>query len=259
MSESDHPFAEPWWQAIARSAVPAPMRRSLHRFREQRQLDRVRRGGVYEQALTETFERLIRPGMTVADVGANVGMHTLRIADLVGTTGHVFAFEAFPGNVERLRHHMDVMNFSPRVTVKGCAVTDGATDRIALHPGRNHSKSEWNIVGHDSDGNPTEAELFVPTLTLDRVFADAKPLHVVKIDVEGAEHLVLKGMKNILQTQRPKLVIEVHDAENWQACHELAALGYQLQSLAGSPMQVSDRNPGHLVAVPMAASISSAA
>jgi len=243
---------DPWWQPLARAAVPSPVRRGLHRWRERRMIDRLRRGGLHERALSEALDRLVRPGMTVADVGANIGKHTLALADRVGAGGHVHAFEPFPGNVERLRYHVRTAGLSDRVTIRAGAVNDGSVDRVALHPGRGHSGAEWNIVGHDADGTPTDAELYVPAFRLDDVFPPGQRLDVLKIDVEGAEHLVLRGMRRLLEEQRPALVIEVHDADNWAACHRLSEAGYRLQSLAGSPQQPSDPVRGHLVALPEA-------
>jgi len=249
-ANTDH---DPWWLSLARTAVPGPVRRQLHRWRERRIIHHLRQPGVHEQALSETLDRLVSPGMTVADVGANIGKHTLALADRVGGGGHVFAFEPFPGNVERLRYHARVAGMTDLITIRAAAVSDGTHDRVALHPGRDHSGAEWNIVGHDANGTATDAELYVPAIRLDDMFTPADPLDVVKIDVEGAEGLVLKGMAHILEAQRPALVIEVHDKDNWAACHALASAGYTLQSLAGSPLGVTDPMQGHLVALPAAA------
>lgn len=252
MSQTISTSNDPWWFSVARAAVPGTLRRQVHRFRERRLIDRLRRPGVHERALSEALDRLVRPGMTVADVGANIGKHTLALADRVGPDGRVHAFEPFPGNVQRLRDHVRRAGLSDRVTIRAGAVTDGSVDRVPLHPGRGHSGAEWNIVGHDAGGRPTDAELYVPAVKLDDVFPLADPLHVIKIDVEGAEHLVLRGMRRLLEERRPALVIEVHDADNWAACHALAELGYQLQSLAGSAQRVQDPVQGHLVALPEA-------
>ena len=59
--------------------------------------------GTYEPELQQAIKELVKPGMVAYDVGANIGYITILLAQAVGEAGRVFAFEALPGNVERLR------------------------------------------------------------------------------------------------------------------------------------------------------------
>jgi Methyltransferase FkbM domain len=126
------------------------------------------------------------------------------------------------------------------VIVENLAVTDGATGRVTLHPGRQTASREWNIVGADLDGRPTPAAMEVGATALDSYFAD-QPLDFVKLDVEGAEAVVLRGMRQLLHDRKPTMAIEFHTEAGWAGRSELIDAGYRLESLAGDPI---DAGPG---------------
>jgi FkbM family methyltransferase len=185
----------------------------------------------WEPELQEAITRLVRPGWTCADVGAHHGVFTRLLADLVGATGQVVAFEAHPANARRLRRSLD-RRIRDRVVVKNVAVTDGAAKQVALHPGRGHASTEWNVVGADVEGRPTPAELEVGATSLDSYFA-GNPLEFVKLDVEGAEADVLRGMRRLLHGQRPTVAVEFHSDVGWAGRSELLEAGYRLETLSG--------------------------
>ena len=64
--------------------------------------------GAFEKRTVAAYSRLVRPGMTVIDIGANIGAHTLPLAKLVGPTGRVIAVEPTIWAVERLRANLDL-------------------------------------------------------------------------------------------------------------------------------------------------------
>ena len=80
--------------------------------------------GVWEEAITAVFRSLVAPGMTVVEVGANVGYFTLLAAELVGPRGRVHAFEPDPELFELLRDNVEVNAFDHRVTLHRRAVAD---------------------------------------------------------------------------------------------------------------------------------------
>jgi FkbM family methyltransferase len=188
----------------------------------------------YEPELQAAITRLVRPGWTCADVGAHWGIFTRLLANLVGENGRVVAFEAHPSNARRLRWSLG-RAARGRVVVENLAVTDGEEDRVALHPGRQRASREWNVVGADLDGRKTPAALEVAATSLDAYFAD-KPLDFVKLDVEGAEADVLRGMRQLLRDQRPSMAVEFHTETGWAGRSELLAAGYRLETLAGEPV-----------------------
>jgi FkbM family methyltransferase len=193
----------------------------------------------YEPELQASVSAVVRAGWTCADVGAHHGVFTRLLADLVGESGHVVAFEAHPGNARRLRRSLPAGS-RPRVTVENLAVTDGASKKVTLHRGRGRASAEWNVVGADLEGRPTPAELAVDATSLDSYFADGN-LDFAKLDVEGAEASVLRGMRHLLRESRPILAIEFHTETGWAGRRDLLDAGYELRTPGGAPI---DAGPG---------------
>jgi FkbM family methyltransferase len=199
-------------------------------------LARLRHGDrSYEPQLQAAVARVVQPGWTCADVGAHRGVFTRLLAGLVGAEGTVVAFEAHPDNARRLRKSLPA-GVRDRVVLENLAVTDGSSLRVSLHPGRRHASEEWNVVGTDLEGRPSPAELEVGATSLDSYFA-ALPLHFVKLDVEGAEADVLRGMRRLLGERRPALAVEFHTEDGWAGRRDLLDAGYRLESLEGDPVE----------------------
>jgi FkbM family methyltransferase len=168
----------------------------------------------------EWLRRVVKPGMTVIDVGANVGQMTLEMATLVGPSGRVVAIEPGAGNVEYLRQHVGANNLGDRVTIieAACSSEDGG--EIAFFVGTSNGDlssvgSGHTIVGAGAITSQTPnlqvIETRVPRVSLDGLCRrmDITPA-VVKIDVEGAEILVLKGAVDVLRRMRPQVRVGFH-------------------------------------------------
>jgi FkbM family methyltransferase len=154
---------------------------------------------LYEKEQREVFCSLIRPGCTVLDVGANIGLYTLLAAK---RGARVFSVEADPGNAATLRHHVEINGFSDRVTIFEMAATERAKQvslyRHAYNPGAS------NIIER---GMPAGT---VPGRTLDSL--DLPPIDICKMDIEGAEIMALMGMQHTLE-RSPGLKLFVEYAE----------------------------------------------
>jgi hypothetical protein len=111
---------------------------------------------------------------------------------------------------------------------------------VSLHPGRRHASEEWNVVGTDLEGRPSPPELEVGATSLDSYFAEL-PLHFVKLDVEGAEAKVLRGMRLLLRERRPALAVEFHTEDGWAGRRELLDAGYRLESVEGDPVDAGPK------------------
>lgn len=220
----------------------ALLRRLLRRLRHAPPPSKV-----YEPDLTAAIERIVEEGWTCADVGAHVGNITETLARLVGASGRVVAFEAHPANAAVLRNRFE---HAPPVEVVHAAVSDGTSEQLALYAGRQDHSTEWNVVGHDVDGTPTRVVLEVEAVALDAWFSRADPLHFVKIDVEGAEGLVLAGMRRLLREQRPVVAVEFHDEDGWAGRRELLEAGYVLHTSDGSPVDPAGLRVYHVIAEP---------
>lgn len=178
--------------------------------------------GTYEMELQHAIRAWAKPGTVVYDLGANVGYVSLLLARAVGAGGQVFAFEPLPANQARLRRNLEL---NPRVNV--ALIPAAAADASGRAAFALHGSDD---MGHlHSAGSLTDKSIKVETLALD-AFAKSHPApSLVKIDVEGAELLVLQGMQQLLRTQQPILFIELHGYQAGQECWALLRqAGYQL-------------------------------
>lgn len=154
--------------------------------------------GKYEETEAKIMEQKISKGDIVVDVGANIGIHTLNMAKIVGKTGKVFAFEPEITNFEILKKNIKLNNYTNIFAEqKAVGEEDGtATLHRSNHPGMHKINNEPQ---HSKD------ELDVDIISLDNFFDknNMQPkIDFVKIDVEGFELSVLNGMKNILKNNK---------------------------------------------------------
>ncbi len=205
---------------------------------------------LYEPDVCMTIKQIVKPGWICADVGAHMGLITLLLARLVGADGRVIAFEPFPENVRLLREKCLFWGYAERVCIENTAVSNGADNRLWLFTGRGRSSTEWNIMGHDVDGNVTKPELEVCATSLDAYFPVGSNLDFVKIDVEGAEAKVLTGMRRLLSEARPVVVVEFHDEVGWAGRGELLAGHYHLYDMSGRRLAPDSQRIYHVLAVP---------
>lgn len=182
----------------------------------------------FDVALLRLARNHIRPDSVVWDVGANVGVFSFAAASLA-TQGHTIAFEPDPWLA-------DLMGRSQRLTDNRALHLDVVCTAASEHDGisrfhvarRGRASSSLVAVGGRSEMGGTRHELVVPTLRLDTALRDLPTPTFVKIDVEGAEALVLRGAHDLLEQVRPSLYIEVGDATNDEVTARLRAAGYTL-------------------------------
>jgi len=163
--------------------------------------------GKYEETEAKIMEQKISKGDIVVDAGANIGLHTLNMAKIVGKTGKVFAFEPEITNFEILKKNIKLNNYT-NIFAEHKAV--GEKDGTAIlytsnHPGMHkiNSKPQYS-----------KDELSVDIISLDNFFNKnhiQPKIDFVKMDVEGFELSVLIGMKNILKNNKNiKILLELY-------------------------------------------------
>jgi FkbM family methyltransferase len=187
--------------------------------------------GSYELEKIRLFESIVPEGAIVFDIGAHAGFYTLLASVLVGPRGRVFAFEPDHRNVWYLEEHLR-LNAVSNARVIQAAVTD--SEGIAwLEEGPNTSTGHLAPVG----------QFQVKTVTLDGLVSTGQlpTPDYLKIDVEGAEMLVLKGAQNVLANERPTLFLATHGGLAREACGEfLNALGYELRPIGKASLEKTD-------------------
>jgi FkbM family methyltransferase len=178
--------------------------------------------GTYDRPFTAYVQRCIKPGDTVIDVGAHVGLFTLLLAYQVWESGRVVAYEPSPRILELLRDNVSMGWLNDRVEIVPKAAASTSGSRLFLAPAR-----------YTTTGSLQPVERLLSTEdrvdNLDRVEVEAEPLDVhfgrfeqvalVKIDVEGAENQVLAGMEQLLASGVVKRVSfeisRAHIGDDW--------------------------------------------
>lgn len=169
--------------------------------------------GTYEPELQDVVLDLVNSGQTVYDIGANIGYFTLLFAKRVGSKGHVFAFEALPTNVDRLKNNIGINGFEDSVTVVHAAVQDrSGKSEFLIGPSTGMGK----VAGSGGRSRVEyEESIHIDGIAIDDfidVFGNPSP-DIVKIDIEGGEILALPGMDKLLLGRRPILLVELHGFE----------------------------------------------
>ncbi len=146
--------------------------------------------GIYEPVKTRLIHRLVQPGHVVVDIGAHVGYYTLLFARLVGKHGHVYAFEPEPSNFALLRKNIEINGYR-NVTLISKAVSN-ATGQAHLYCAKS------NTGDHRLYGPEAARVLTVETVRLDDFFDSNQRINLIKMDIQGAEGLALRGMCHLI-------------------------------------------------------------
>ncbi|ARF56599.1 FkbM family methyltransferase [Streptomyces gilvosporeus] len=164
--------------------------------------------GLWEPHMTHWLERRLRPGDTFVDVGANIGYYSLLAARLVGEEGGVVAVEATPAFHRRVLLHAG-MNGCDTIRAVNAAVSD-EPGKLTFILASSSNMGAASIVPYDGPAEATfEVEAYpLPDLLTSEEIASAR---VIKVDVEGAEGGVVRGMEPMLGALRPdaEITIEV--------------------------------------------------
>jgi FkbM family methyltransferase len=167
--------------------------------------------GMFERDTRNALKWLVKPSSVVLDIGANIGIHTMLLADLVGPSGRVLSFEPTDYAIQKLRRNLDLNSeLAERVTLFHCflAAKDGGDVPDTIY-------SSWPLTGseglHDKHlglAMPTNA---VPARSIDGILAElgVPSVQLVKMDVDGFESEVLRGATALLRDSRPIFIMEL--------------------------------------------------
>lgn len=199
--------------------------------------------GTYEVDLQAAIMEFVKPGMVAYDVGANIGYISLLLARRVGEMGQVFAFEALPANLDRLRGNLVLNDMQDRVQVVPAAVVERER-RVSFLVGP--STGTGKVAGSAGRQEmPYDQSVDVRGLSLDDfVYKESHPApQAVKIDIEGGEVLAIPGMECLLREAKPVVFLELHGPESAEAAwNVLDAAGYRVCRMAPGYPEVQDRS-----------------
>lgn len=189
--------------------------------------------GDIERGTRLLIERLLQPGDTFVDVGANVGMHTLAAGRALRGSGCIVAFEPFEKTRRLLEKSLWINGLDALATVHGSAVSDREGVQ-SLFLGASSGHHSLYALGNDA---LDAAHVQVPTVRLESVIAPGQRIDLLKIDAEGAELEVLRGALAVVEANPDiALIVEfgpahlmrtAHGAGDWLAAFTSLGLDYR--------------------------------
>jgi|SRR5437879_5421272 len=179
-------FLPPYWRGAAKL---------IYAFRDD-----------YEPELT-FLGRLLSPGKVFVDVGANFGIYTAMASKTVGEAGRVISFEPSARAFPVLRHNIAINGFG-NVLAFPMALTE-KTGRARLY---HHPAVGCDALAKDSTFDPDAYAQEIDTESLGNVLrrTSIKRVDVIKVDVQGAEELALRGANEVVVSMRPVIMFEFH-------------------------------------------------
>lgn len=179
------------------------------------------------------LHRWLRPGMTVIDIGANLGVYSLPAARLIGPTGRVFAYE--PGSEARvLLERSRELNGAVNLHISPCALSDRVREGRLVFG----NSGELNALGETAAGE----EVRIASLDSEDAALGWPSPDFVKIDAEGEEERIISGGSKFFAKHSPLVMFEIKvDKVNERLRGLFRAMGYHLfRQLGGAPILVPD-------------------
>lgn len=191
--------------------------------------------GTWEPEVVNALSRVISEGNIALDIGSHTGFYALLLSKLVGQSGTVIAFEPLPGNFRILEENIGLNQLNSRVIAINKAVLDSSNDEVRLTVPIDESSSlnssPWGSVFKDSGD-----AVIVKAVALDDFLNEIKlPVNFIKMDVEGAEDLVVLGALKTIERHHPTMLIELHHPDSRAEDHPiiplLNGLNYEIEWL----------------------------
>ena len=205
------------------SRLPAHWQKELKRFWYHREIRSAK-------FLTDEYEfqRLsewVSAGDWVMDIGANIGHYTVRLSQLVGSDGRVLAFEPVPETFELLAANVVAANCQNVSLFNVAASAASGVARMTIPVFTSGMKNFYMAELTENDG-----ELTVLTMAVDSLSPPDR-VSLIKIDAEGHELPALQGLKDIIERDRPTLIVE--NSSN-RIAQELEKSGYRSSQIEDS-------------------------
>ena len=164
--------------------------------------------GTTESEVQAALDFLLRPDMTIYDVGANVGFHALAAARRVGVRGKVICFEPLPENAKKIQYNAAANALTNIKTVT--TALGSSAGEAAFWTSEKPTWGKLASVGKKPDRFAGEVKVNIQRLDSIVDAMRLAPPELIKIDVEGAELDVLEGARHTLERYRPTMLIEAH-------------------------------------------------
>jgi len=219
--------------------------------------------GAFEPGTIRTYGKIVRAGSVVLDIGANVGAHTLPLAQLVGSQGRVFGFEPTKYAFSKLQANAALNpSLAPCINAEQILLSD-----VVVEHSVTEIASSWRLrpsaeahALHRGEGKTTAG---ARTTTLDAYVAEAGIAHIdlIKMDVDGNELSVLRGAEKTLARDRPWIIFELapyileeHGSSGTELLTLLQDAGYEFARSPNGPALTTSIK-ALVTSVPVGASI----
>ncbi len=170
----------------------------------------LQRNELYEQQFNHAMESAVKPGDTIWDVGANIGLYTKKFLDWSGKDGKVVAFEPFPKAFEELRKELISHKYFSQAVLRNTALAEKSGEAFFSNSDDDSIPTTAHLL--DDSSNQNGVKVLVSTADLIVQGGESQP-NVVKIDVEGYEEEVLRGgVKTFSNPNCRHILVEMHFA-----------------------------------------------
>jgi FkbM family methyltransferase len=187
--------------------------------------------GLWEPVESYLFARLLQPGMTVIDGGANVGQFTLLASTAVGSQGGVHSFEPIPSTFSRLRDHVTLNHLTNVNLVCAALWNEESTVTLGLSEDSRAmgNSGDWSVATVPSPGTGIQAQ----AIRLDSYVAERglRRVDFIKLDIQGAEPFAIAGGRRVLESCHPTILMEVYRPGLVKMGSSPAALWAELKGL----------------------------
>lgn len=167
------------------------------------------------------LSKYISDGDVLVDIGANAGIYTDYFNKTTNGTSKIYCVELHPQTFNQLQQRF---GGNPNVVVKNYAVCD-KNEEIEFFLGKDSFTN--NIIGHDMNFTANRSGGKIQGITVDELLKDEQNIKLIKIDVEGAENLVLRGMEETVK-KVDYIFVECHLNEDWEEIRDLLLNKYKL-------------------------------
>lgn len=157
---------------------------------------------------TETIKRIVKPGMCILEVGANVGYYTILMGKLIGKTGKIYSYEPYPRSVDILIRNIELNNLTDIVEVHGLAVSsENTVKRLYLGSATNvHSLINYKT----GDDNPDYIEVKTKDIR-DILTSSDRKIDLLRMDIEGHEREIFNRLSGDIKAFLPaRIFFEIH-------------------------------------------------
>jgi FkbM family methyltransferase len=192
--------------------------------------------GTYEDEINKLIRVSLKNGKNALDIGGNIGLQSIRMSQCAGDTGKVYAFEPLVYLQEKFNSNM-LLNKVHNVTLFPFALSDEENEADFTIDKKSWNQGTFSLTNHIT-GTEKQHVIIKVADNIPEIQA-LNSLDLIKIDVEGFEYQVLRGLKQTLQKHKPRIIFE-YDQNYWiNTGQNIADFYIFLQSLGYTIYQVS--------------------